>query len=252
MKQFFACLIIVLLISCSESVADQNESLRTHGLQQDHALFLPTLLYKREIIQEFVVFIHPDVLDKPQSANELRKELNDQLIALSQVIPHEILVNLKRVPIWVEWEARKDNAAEFHVSTVWLKANGYNPDKVRGIEISNTENFIAWSRNGQKWIVLHELSHAYYHSTLEWRWEEIRRAYENAINGGLYESVTHIHGGKRRAYALTSQDEYFAELSEAYFGKNDFFPFTRSELKEYDPTGFQLMLNTWGMPHDAK
>src|SRR3546814_3952854 len=94
-------------------------------------------------------------------------------------------------------------------------------------------------------MVLHELSHAYYHSALEWRWEEVGAAYKQAMSSGLYESVPHINGDLHKAYAALNQEEYFAELSEAYFGKNDFFPFTRDELKKYDPVGFQLMQDTW-------
>jgi hypothetical protein len=30
--------------------------------------------------------------------------------------------------------------------------------------------------------------------------------------------------------------KYFADLTEAYFGKNDFFPFNREDLKKYDPS----------------
>src|SRR3546814_6723250 len=71
------------------------------------------------------------------------------------------LTVLKQSPIWVEWEKRRDKAAEFHVSEIWLAANGYNPDKIGGVELSNSRNFIEWSRNGQPWMVLHELSHAY-------------------------------------------------------------------------------------------
>ena len=49
-------------------------------------------------------------------------------------------------------------------------------------------------------------------------------------------------------YALTNAKEYFAELSEAYFGRNDFYPFTRKELEKHDPAGYRLMRETWGNP----
>ena len=39
--------------------------------------------------------------------------------------------------------------------------------------------------------------------------------------------------------------EYFAELSEAYWGRNDYFPYTRQELKTYDPTGFAVLEQIW-------
>ncbi len=55
-------------------------------------------------------------------------------------------------------------------------------------------------------------------------------------------------GRKRldRAYALTNAKEYFAECTEAFFTKNDFFPFTRDELQKHDPEMFDLLTQLWG------
>ena len=70
------------------------------------------------------------------------------------------------------------------------------------------------------------------------------------IPHGLYHLVVeciirHRDGSTRRAYALTNRMEYFAELSEAYLGVNDFQPFDRAELQRYDPQGFALMEKVW-------
>jgi hypothetical protein len=42
-------------------------------------------------------------------------------------------------------------------------------------------------------------------------------------------------------------DEYFAELSEAYFWVNDFYPFVRAELREHDPAGYAAVEAAWGL-----
>jgi len=73
----------------------------------------------------------------------------------------------------------------------------------------------------------------------------IREAYRHAMEEKLYDSVEYVHGGKKKAYAATNAREYFAELSEAYFGKNDYFPFTREDLRKHDPVGFKLMQDVW-------
>ena len=39
--------------------------------------------------------------------------------------------------------------------------------------------------------------------------------------------------------------EFFAENTEAFFCRNDFFPFTRDELKRYDPETFALVEKLW-------
>jgi len=40
--------------------------------------------------------------------------------------------------------------------------------------------------------------------------------------------------------------EYFAEGTEAYFYRNDFYPFCRAELKEHDPILHDLLVEIWG------
>jgi hypothetical protein len=40
--------------------------------------------------------------------------------------------------------------------------------------------------------------------------------------------------------------EFFAEMSESYFGKNDFSPFDAEELKREEPELFQLLVEIWG------
>ena len=39
----------------------------------------------------------------------------------------------------------------------------------------------------------------------------------------------------------------FAESTEAFFGTNDFYPFTRAELKEHDPEMFKVLCEVWGI-----
>ena len=49
----------------------------------------------------------------------------------------------------------------------------------------------------------------------------------------------------QRAYALTDDKEYFAELTEAYYGVNDFYPFTRDQLLSFDIAGYTLIEQAW-------
>ena len=74
---------------------------------------------------------------------------------------------------------------------------------------------------------------------------KLKAAYNNALKSGKYDKVERTGSGIERAYALTNEIEYFAELSEAYFGKNDYYPFTRKDLEEFDPLGFALMQEAW-------
>jgi hypothetical protein len=180
-------------------------------------------------------------------AQEMLDELDSQLTKIVRVVPAKPLLALRPVRIWVEW-GKREGAAEFHPSSVWLRENGYNPEKSGCVELSNIRNFVQWSRAAQPWMVLHELSHAYHSLVLVQNYPDIEVVYKQAVAKKLYNSVPYILGGKRRAYALTNAKEYFAELSETYFGKNDFYPFTRAQLKQYDLVGYQLTEKAWGKP----
>ena len=96
-------------------------------------------------------------------------------------------------------------------------------------------------------MVLHELAHGYEHLFLGDNYPAIQRCYEHALAAGLYASVLRINGHHERAYALTNAKEYFAESTEAFFGTNDFYPFVRAELKEYDPEMYALECEIWGV-----
>jgi hypothetical protein len=210
--------------------------------------YAPTSVYKKESLEGFAILINPEVLSHRKEAINVRKEISSQLRRISRVVPVEPLATLKKVQMWVEWENGDIEAPVFHPSVVWLEENCYNPDKAGGIELSNTGKFIEWSRAEQPWLLMHELSHAYVYLVLGENHKGLEAAYKQAVERKLYDSVPYIKGGKERAYALTNANEYYAELSEAYFGKNDFYPFVHNELKKHDPVGYQLMEETWGKP----
>lgn len=209
--------------------------------------YTPTSDYREEKIEGFTVLFSPETIKHPVNMRKLREELGNQLRIVSEVLPDDSLPVIKKTRIWVEWRARSVTAAEFHSSRVWLSANKYNPEKYAGIEIGNLNNFLAWSDDLDTPIILHELAHAYLASLADYDQLLIHLAYLDAKQSGSYESVRYRDGQERQAYAMTDAHEYFAELTEAYFFRNDFFPFLRSELKEHDPKGFDALVHAWGM-----
>jgi len=56
-----------------------------------------------------------------------------------------------------------------------------------------------------------------------------------------------LTGRRTVTNALNNEKEYFAEACEAFFGTNDFYPFTRAELKEHDPEMFKVLCEVWGV-----
>jgi len=92
-------------------------------------------------------------------------------------------------------------------------------------------------------------THAWHHQVLGYDNAEIEKAYEDAMESGNYNIVAYAGGDTQKAYATNNKQEYFAELTEAYFWVNDFYPFNRSELADFDPVGHQVIANAW-LPKD--
>jgi hypothetical protein len=211
--------------------------------------YTPTTAYRKVSVNGFAVLIHPQARAHEAELDEALEELKAQLARIAAALPKKKLAALRGVRFWLEWDARQKGkthgAAMFHPSALWLKQNGYNPAKAGDVEICNLRNFVSWSRKEQPWMVLHELAHAHHHLVLGPHHAGIDAAYKQAMERKLYDSVPYINGGKRKAYAATNAQEYYAELSEAFFGKNDFYPFTRADLKKHDPVGYKLMETTW-------
>jgi len=215
--------------------------------------FTPTEKYQKKVIAQFTVLIHPDISQQKKQALEYMTFIENQLKALNSSFPKDKLERLHKVRIWIELEERKHAGIAFHPSALWLKRNGLNPDMAGDIGIPNARNYLQWSRSNRVSGIVHEMTHAFHHLHLGDKNERIRAAYQQAKERKLYDSVPFVQDGRiqkgtRQAYALTNDKEYFAEISEAYWGRNDFFPFTRDQLKSHDPVGFELVKDLWLKP----
>ena len=202
--------------------------------------------YEQRALEGWQVLVNRRLLaaERRELADRALERLTDHLYRVRAVVPAEPLGELRRVPIWVEWQHPLHPGMCYHPDADWLSEHGMNPAKARSVEVSNAENFLAWSID-QPWMVLHELAHAYHHRVLGFDCAEIRAAYQRAVESKRYESVLRGNGRRERAYALTDEKEYFAESTEAFFGTNDFAPFVRAELAEHDPEMLALLRRVW-------
>lgn len=178
--------------------------------------------------------------------------LQAQLDEIVRVVPEKAVSELQKVPLWINPEYPKvPPRAEFHPDAGWLQNNGRNPAMAKGVEFTNVRVFEAETRRMPN-FALHELAHAYHNRTVRMSFGnlEIKNAYEKAKASGKYDRVERKDSEGRshmdRAYAMTNPQEYFAEATEAYFSRNDFFPFVRGELKLHDPGMFELLEKLWG------
>lgn len=165
--------------------------------------------------------------------------IDRQLENVVKSLPSERVASLKLVPIWLELKVPGLDVLHYK----WAPG-GQQGEKDDAIDIPDVQGFLM-NVGDQPGMMLHELAHAYHLRALGADNEDIKRAYQAAKAAGLYANVQSITGTPGPAYALTNEKEYFAEITEAYFSRNDFFPFTRDELRTHDPAGHALVEAAW-------
>ncbi len=205
----------------------------------------PTSNYTVRNIEGWTLYVNQSFLAENRAlAKKALRLLRVKLYDINRVVGKRALERLHEVPIWLEARDRDIQCACYHESKDWLIENGFNPDKAESVEIGNAANFLTWTLD-QPSMVLHELAHAYHHRVLGHKNPEIIAAYERAVESKSYESVLRYSGRMEGAYALSNPEEYFAELTEAYFGQNDFYPFIRAELMRHDPRMYEILRKLW-------
>lgn len=198
--------------------------------------FVPTNQFAHGKIQDFEVMIHTKIVEDKKLLHDVQMETARQLHHIEQTVPADAVKALRQVRVWIVRHGQPgESSATYHPSAAWLQDNGYNPDMGGGIGVPDAERFLEFSKTKHFNILLHEMAHAYEFKVLGHENPELKALYQRALNDGLY----------RDTYHRTSHHEYFAELTEAYFGKNDYAPRTKDEAKQYDPRGVEFVERAW-------
>jgi hypothetical protein len=216
------------------------------------ALFAADDAYETRNIEGWTVHVNTRLLneEKEDTENAL-KGITTHLKEIVRAVPAVAVVELKKIALWVNPQYPGIGPrAEYHPDAGWLKANHRNPAMAKGVEFTNVKIFDAETRR-MPVFVLHELAHGYHDQVLGFEEPEILAAYKRALESKSYDRVERWHGNParpntfERAYAMTNHKEYFAEVTEAFFGRNDFFPFTRDQLEQHDPVVFKVLKKVW-------
>lgn len=207
--------------------------------------------FKTRTIECWTVHVNEKLLAERADETEKALKLTQaQLAEIVRVVPTNAVAKLREVPLWFSPEyPGTQPKAEYHPDAGWLRANKRDPAMAKSVEYSNVR-IIEREVIRMPMLALHELAHAYHDRVLGFNHAEIKAAYERAKASGSYDKVERWFGSGRpntfeRAYAMTNEKEYFAETTEAFFGRNDFFPFTKAELEKHDPEMFKLLGRVW-------
>ncbi|HUF63812.1 MAG TPA: hypothetical protein VMN36_17170 [Verrucomicrobiales bacterium] len=203
-------------------------------------------------MEGWTVHVDPALLEGGEHAEEgsrALRMLGDHLNRIALLMPVEPLADLRKLEIWIEHDHPRLGAMQYHPSEVWLRERGHDPRLARKVHITRAAELLSREQLlKHPMVVLHELAHAYHDQVLGFDDARVREAYQKAKESGKYEKVLLYTGERVRHYGLTDHKEYFAEGTEAFFYRNDFYPFVRAELKEHDPELASVLQEIWEGP----
>ena len=200
-------------------------------------------------MEGWTVHIDPALLEGEHAAEGAKalRMLGDHLNRIVLLMNPEQLKKIRSCEIWIEHHHPTLASMQYHPSLDWLKKHGHDPRLAKKVHIPQASALLS---RGQLLkhpaVVLHELSHAYHDQILSFDYAPVEQAWEKAMEEKKYDRVLLFNGRLVKHYATTNHKEYFAESTEAYFYRNDFYPFVRAELKEHDPRMHEVMVEVWG------
>jgi len=217
---------------------------------------LPLSNYQTQSLSTFTLLTHPDADKDATRYRRVLAALAFDFDNINRAVPSDALTALSavRIVITPATTARSGFTGRgmcYHESAGWLTANGYDAGREGTVEILNMDDFLTW-RAEQPMMLLHELAHAY-HATLGFDQADVQKAFDAAKAGGRYSAVHYVllpETHTKPAYAITNTREYFAELTEAWFGRNDYEPFTHDDLLTFDPQGAAAIDRLWRFSAD--
>lgn len=200
-------------------------------------------------IEGWTVHVDPDLITGEHSDDGRRAlgMLANHLQRIAVLVPEDRLSKMRELEIWIERHHPTLGAMQYHPSVGWLKSHGHDPRLEKKVHIPRAKALLSRHQMiKHPAVVLHELSHAYHDQHLGFDYPPVKEAYEKAKASGDYEKVLLFNGKRVRHYAMSNHKEYFAEGTESYFYRNDFYPFCRAELAEHDPALHDLLVEIWG------
>ena len=224
----------------------RDQAARKEGKQEPPAL--PTAHTTREL-EGWKVRVDDRLLQGAgaELGERALKLLTARLVAITTVVPEPALAKLRAITIQLDQDYGELRAMQYHPSAGWLQGKGYSERLAKCAHIPNAEGFLSpFENHRMPWVVLHELAHGFHDQTIGFDDSRVIAVWKKFRENESYKSVLTSPGHLREHYGRTDQKEFFAEMTEAYFGSNDFYPFVAGELKQAEPATFKLLEEIWG------
>ncbi len=203
-------------------------------------------------LDAWTVLVEKQLLDEnPELSKKALDRLRQQLAELKRRFPDPTKKLFQKLTLFLMYGEHaegggRNNGLEYFQRHAPAHFEHLDPRMASSILIYSADNYVWLPERRALMALAHEFSHAY---QLE-QWPEteprIYDTWDDAMARRLYHKVKHEDGSVlERGYAAVNQLEYFAELSMVYFVGGYYTPFSREELKTYDPQGYEMVRSMW-------
>ena len=159
------------------------------------------------------------------------KLLEARLVAISVVVPDKSLAKLRTITIQLDLNYGDLRTMQYHPDAGWLKEHGYSEQLAKCVHIPDVNDLLEPAGiHSQPWVLLHELAHGFHDQIVGFDEPRVNAAWEKFRGSGKYKSVLSASGTIHEHYGLTDHKEFFAEMTEAYFGSNDLLSRTQRHI----------------------
>lgn len=240
--------IFILLVCGTLSVANDAKETgsRSKSIEEARSHRFEPIVKK---IEGWTVHVDPQLIEGEhrKSGAHALKMLANHLQRIAILVPPEQLKKLRTIEFWIEYAHPQLNGKHYHPNLKWLTDRGHDPRLAKKVHITHANELVSRQQMlKHPAVVLHELAHGYHDQYLSFNNPHIIKAYHKAMTAGIYEKVLLYNGKQVRHYGASDHKEYFAEGTESFFYRNDFYPFVGAELERHDPTLYNLLVEIWG------
>jgi hypothetical protein len=214
----------------------------------------PAREYKAVPIKGWTIQVEKQLIDEePDLAKKAVERLAENFNEALALFPEASRDRLKKLPLFLMYGPKskgdgRDNGFEYFQARAPECYNTLDTRWGNSIVAYCAANYVWQSKLWALKLPIHEMAHAYHLGQWAENYPAIVQAYENAMKRNLYRNVrTDQKETKEKAYAIQNPMEYFAELSCMYFAGCDYSPRNRKELEAYDPEGYAMIRELWGI-----
>ena len=190
---------------------------------------------------------------QPERARSAVAKLEAALALVFKSLPDRPAATLASLDIYLLWgknspEGGRDSGMSYVRKGEPDRHPHLDPRWEHAVIIYSADNLLHLDDLWTHKALMHELAHAWHLSQWPEKHPPILDAWRHSQDQKRYQNVRDTKGRTLGvAYACKNQLEYFAELSAIYFVGGNYQPFDRQGLQTYDPVGYAMIEQAWGL-----